>query len=371
MIKESKYIKINNADGKMWLLPEVYLTAGFNIYQPSSFSGRLLKKGLPIIYKIQILRWLVDKVLKIEHCDLDIPETVRIKIEELFEKEIILSYFSGTPSVHMKPTVQISTTEEILGYAKFTAQKNIFGLFSHEKQALDYLQKKGIVNIPKSLFCEQLSDEYYLFVQDTIKTEHSKSLDVIKDEQIEFVKTFCDLSEVELEYSNTDYYYQVHQLLNHEELIRKVNIDAKTLEEVILFVDKTLECETMFSGYHGDFTPWNSLCEGNKFFVFDFEYFQYSYPKYLDILHYYTQYKLFSEDISIKKLEDDFKCAVQEGVFKELFVKPHISYMQYLLAIICFYILRSDEILDEKDIRNVGVWYGTLIALYSDIKEKE
>ena len=105
--------------------------------------------------------------------------------------------------------------------------------------------------------------------------------------------------------------------------------------------------------------------------MFDFEYFQYSYPKYLDIFHYYTQFKVFSEDISIRKLEDDFKCAVQEGVFTELFAKPYISYIQYLLAIICFYILRSDEILDEKDIRNVGVWYGTLIALYSDVKEKE
>ena len=58
-------------------------------------------------------------------------------------------------------------------------------------------------------------------------------------------------------------------------------------------------------------------------------------------------------------------------MFTELFAKPYISYIQYLLAIICFYILRSDEILDEKDIRNVGVWYGTLIALYSDVKEKE
>lgn len=371
MLKESNYIKISNAEGKIWILPEKHLKVGFNIYQPTSLSGRLLKKLLPMIYKVSIVRWLVDKVLKIEHCDLDIPEAVRVKIEELFEQEIILSYFSGTPSAHMKPTVQISTTDEILGYAKFTSKKNIFNLFSHEKQVLDYLQKKGIVNIPKNLFCGQLSDEYCLFVQDTIKTERSKSLDVITDKQIKFVKNFCELSEVEMEYFNTDYYHQVHQLLNQKELIRKFNIDAKILEKVILFVDKTLECEILFSGYHGDFTPWNSLYEGNDFFVFDFEYFQYSYPKYLDVFHYYTQFKLFSEDISIKKLKEDFKCAVQEGMFAELFVKPYISYIQYLLAIICFYILRSDEILNEKDIRNVGVWYGTLIALYSDIKEKE
>ena len=371
MLKESNYIKISNTEGKVWILPEEHLKVGFNIYHPTSFSGRLLKKVLPSIYKATIIRRLVDKALKIEHCDLEIPETVRIKIEELFDQEIFFSYFSGTPSVHMKPTVQISTTKEILGYAKFTSKKNIFDLFSYEKQVLDYLRKKGIVNIPQSLFCEQLSDKYYLFVQDTIRTERSKSLNVIANKQIKFVKNFCDLSEVEMEYSYTDYYCQIHQLLNDTELIGKFNLDAKVLEEVISFVDKTLECETIFSGYHGDFTPWNSICEGDNFFVFDFEYFRYSYPKYLDILHYYTQFKLFAEDISIKKLEDDFRCAVKEAVFKELFEKPNISYLQYLLAIMCFFILRSDGILNEKDTRNIGVWYGTLIALYSDIKEKE
>lgn len=371
MLKESKYIKISNAEGKIWVLPEKYLKIGFNIYQPTSLSGRLLKKLLPIIYKVSIARWMVDKTLKIEHCNLDIPRTVRMKIEELFAEEIIFSYFSGTPSVHMKPTIQISTTDRILGYAKFTSKKNIFNLFFHEKEVLDYLQKKDIDNIPKSLFCGQLSDGYYLFVQDTIKTERSKSLDRITDKQIKFVKKFCDLSEVEVEYTNTDYYRHVHQLLNQKELILKYNVDEKRLEEVVSFIDKTLECENVFSGYHGDFTPWNSICEGKDFFVFDFEYFKYSYPKYLDVFHYYTQFKLFSEDISIEKLKDNFRLAVQDGVFMELFVTPYISYMQYLLAIICFYILRSDEIVNENDISNVAIWYGTLVALYGDIKEKE
>ena len=65
-----------------WILPEEHLEIGFNIYQPTSLSGRLIKKVLPIIYRVPLVRWLVDKTLKIKHCDLDIPETIQTKIKD-------------------------------------------------------------------------------------------------------------------------------------------------------------------------------------------------------------------------------------------------------------------------------------------------
>jgi len=149
------YIKIQNRNGKVWLLPQYNLDRALHLYQPSSIRGKALKRYLPLGLKIIILKGIVKKILKIQDCTLEMDSRIDEIIRGIFgQGNLVYSCFLGTPSKHQKETIQITSLNNIVGYCKVTNNKEVTNLFIQEKKILDRLDECGVENVPRCLWCE-------------------------------------------------------------------------------------------------------------------------------------------------------------------------------------------------------------------------
>lgn len=93
--------------------------------------------------------------------------------------------------------------------------------------------------------------------------------------------------------------------------------------------------------FHGDFTPWNMICELDQLKVFDFEYAQKFYPPLLDAYHFCLQTELFvNANFDPAKAYENIKKRLIEYKFPYKF---EIGMIMYLLHIIYFYTVRSKK----------------------------
>lgn len=351
------YVKIRNNDDKVWILPLENISVALNLYQPSSVKGILLKKYLPISMKMQWTRLLAKRVLHIEDCDLEVPDDVLAALKKVFENdEIEFAYFAGTPSKHQKGTIQIFSNNNILGYAKFSDNEDVQLLFRKEKEFLEWLDKCGVGCVPKCLLCKVVENENVVFVQNTIKTQESKIIHEISDVHVGFLQEFCEKTLVKCDYQTTDYYNMLGELKNNLYVLDELKIDTQAVLDSIAIVEERLENEREFCAFHGDFTPWNTFVENNHLFVFDFEYAKKTYPKYLDVFHFFTQRLMFEKNMNASRIMRVFEKEVLNSRVSELFENSYESYLQYLLSVIAFFVQRDKGVFSSEGIKNLQIW---------------
>ena len=351
------YVKIRNNDDKVWILPLENISVALNLYQPSSIKGILLKKYLPICMKMQWTRLLSKRVLHIEDCDLEVPDDVLAALKKVFENdEVEFAYFAGTPSTHQKGTIQIFFDNNILGYAKISANKDVQLLFQKEKEFLDLLDKCVVWCVPKCLLCDTIGDENMIFVQDTIKTQESKIIHEISEVHVEFLQEFCEKTSVKCAYQTTDYYKKLEELKNNLYILDDLKIDTQAVLKAIAIVEERFKNEKEFCAFHGDFTPWNTFVENNHLFVFDFEYAKKTYPKYLDVFHFFTQRLIFEKNMNANQIMELFEKEVLNSRVSVLFKNSYESYLQYLLSVIAFFVQRDKGVFSSEGIKNLQIW---------------
>lgn len=364
MRTENDYIYVSNADGKVWILPTQNLKTGFNIYQPSSRKGILLKRYLPLVMKIPIVRSAAMKRLGIHYGELNVPQSVMNAIKNTFGgDDLTLSYFAGTPSIHQKETVQVSRYDQILGYVKFTKSKEIQKVFASEQEYLDWLDSKAVGNIPHCLYCGRVDDELYVFIQDTIKTNQAIMEHELGKWHIAFLDELKSKTEVVCAFGESDYRQTLDLLKAQLHVLKSYGIACKSFDRGLRIVETSLEGVNHFSAYHGDFTPWNSFVENGRLYAFDFEYAKKTYPAYMDVFHYYTQSSIFEQKRTADEIYHGFRGLVSEGILKGLFKEPEIAYLQYLYAVISFYVQRDGENLKGDNRRNMQIWLGLIDLL--------
>lgn len=365
-MRKDGYIKIKNQDGKTWILPKKNLVIALNLYQPTSVRGILLKKYFPVCMKVQLFGWLIKKILHIQDCDLEVPEEVIDMLKEVFDdEEIEFAYFAGTPSAHQKGTIQIATKDKILGYAKFSNVNMIQSLFYEEKEFLDWLSKCQVKNIPKCLLCEEIENGTTIFIQDTEKTTKSRIVHKSSDLHIAFVRELCEKTKVECDYENTDYCKMIQVLKENLAVLDNLDIEAKVMLESISLIEESLKNEKVFSAFHGDFTPWNTFIENNNLYVFDYEYARRTYPKYLDVFHFFTQTMLFEKNGDAHQIMKLFQKEFGLERYRGLFENPYVSYLQYLVSIIAFYVERDKGMFQQEVINNLKIRYELVRKLLS------
>ena len=357
-MKKYEYIKIQNKDDKVWKFPVNNLKVGLNLYQPSSIKGKVLKRFLPLCLKTPVLDRVVKKIMHITPSCLNIPEGVVNTLKNVYgKKDVEYAVFEGTPCTHQKTTVQIAQGKHILGYAKFSKKKSVQELFLKEKEILEWLHASGLNNIPKCVLCEATSDGQLLFIQDTKKTTSSKVSHKLGRAHQAFLSEMSEKTETMCDYERSDYYIQLEALKKNLDVLEKAGIGTESIIEAIAVVEKKLENEKNFSAYHGDFTPWNTfVLENEEIYVFDFEYAMKTYPKHLDAFHFFTQTMIYQKDKSAKEIMEMFE---SKHVFKQiqkLFENPYVSYLQYLISIIGFYVKRDGDNLNQNNIHNFNVW---------------
>lgn len=341
-----------NADGKCWWMPVRHMAIAMNLYQPSGVKGKLLKQVLPWMYWNPIVR----KVLHTERLQLKLGDELKELLEKIFGKQDLeFAIFGGTPCVHQKITMQISKGKNILGYVKMTESKNIFGIFEHEKNILDTLYKKGIIHIPKCLYCGTLENGLHLFVQSTIKTLHSKILHMWGEKHEQFLKDLNMHTKQELYFEDSDFYRDLNVLREYLPILGNPDVLSKTIQNVqAQYAGKRV----VFSAYQADFTPWNMFVESGELFVFDWEYARLTYPPRLDYFHFLIQTSVFEKHYTpqeiikeIRKKQIDLKQKYNNNLF---------NLKCYLLSIISIYLGREKETISDNTKEHISLWINLL-----------
>lgn len=355
-----RYFKVSNSDQKVWYIPDRNSSIALELYQPSSFKGKLLKTTFPLLKPVLFFR----SVLGIVALPIRINPRFYDLMCRLFKTDKIdISIFGGTPSAHQKVAVQISTGNRILGYCKASENIEISALFVHEEAMLKELRSFGITEIPECLYCGNGIDGENLFVQTTTKTRRSKVCHKLSAIHWEFLNKLYLKTKRKLPFEQTDY-YQSLEFLKHN-LNYLLGFNSNAVELAIKKVEKHY-CNRLveFSVFQADFTPWNTYVEKGILFVFDWEYSKRTFPPFLDAFHFFTQACIFEGHCSESEIFKAYKSGKNQ--FRIFVEDPDIMYMSYLIYVISFYTNREKGIYNTCINNNIHTWLKLLHFLHNE-----
>lgn len=350
---DEKFYRFGNADGKYWIMPARGMRTAMNLYQPSGIKGKMLRTLLPYLHFIPLVR----KVLRAEtwHCRLQ--DELEKLLYGIFAAETLdFSIFEGTPSVHRKITMQLSSGKKILGYCKLSESDNIKELFDKESKMLSWLEEREINGIPRILYCGTLSNRMHVFVQSTAKTASSAVIHEWNKLHEDFLSQLHEKSKQLIQFEESDLYKSIIALEKHFDWLPD-NIDESIILKAISDIRKRYcGCEVEFSAYHGDFTPWNMFVEKKELFVFDFEYAGMSYPKGLDRYHFFTQTAIFEKNWGA----DDITAFIENGNCKWI---DKLLYKIYLLDMVSRFTIRENGKVNGEAAKPFFLWCKILESL--------
>lgn len=286
---------ITNADGKSWLLPAHNMRVALGLYQPSGRNGKLLKALFPWLHRLPFVR----KAIKAETICCTLQQELKELLQRIFNcKDLEFAIFEGTPCVHQKITIQLSSGNKILGYCKASDNEEILQLFEKEVATLTLLAQKGVTNIPQALHCGTLRNGVHIFIQSTAKTTKSQVVHTWGPQQEQFLTKLHEKTRQALPFEESDYYRSITALQEHIDWL-----PATTDKEVVTTAIARVMAENCgkmveFSACHADFTPWNMFVERSELFVFDFEYTALTYPPGIDRCHFELQTAIFEKRLS-------------------------------------------------------------------------
>lgn len=364
-----KYLVLQNADGKKWMLHEKNLNVALCLYQPSSLKGRLLKKMLPILVKVPFIPNSVYKKFGITRGTNRISQDGQAFFSELYTdaQDIQIAVFYGTPGTHQKITAQISMGDTILGYCKFTENQEIYRIFQHEQKVLKYLEDCGITNIPKCIRCDLVEAGKYIFAQTTIKTRKSEVRHELGMPELDFLRGLAEHTQTTSAFEHTDFYQSVQKLYRNMNALEEKGYHTQNVRKACDNVVAYYQHQTEFSAYHRDFTPWNTFVENGTLFVFDFEYAAYQYPACLDAIHYLIQTAIFEKRMMPKDIYALYRKECESGVLKGVFECPEIALQAYLVDIISLYASRGRDCLqDAGTVKLLNIWSELCAVLCED-----
>ena len=287
-----RFYRFGNADGKFWIVPARGMRTALSLYQPSGIKGKMVKAMLPCLHLFAPVR----KVIKAKTINCRLNNELHSLLCEVFDvQEIEFAVFEGTPSVHQKITMQLSSKERILGYCKLSESSEIKTLFEKECGILERFCNSGVTGIPRVLHCGTLSNGTHIFVQSTEKNASSKAIHEWSALQERFLAQLHEKTKAVLPFEESDYSTAINALEQHLDWLPQ-DIDRDAVSKAIDSVKEIYGGkEVEFSACHGDFTPWNMFAGGKELFVFDFEYAAMTYPAGIDRYHFFTQTAVFEK----------------------------------------------------------------------------
>lgn len=351
------YYRVANADGKVWYVSNKYIKTSLQLYQPSSFKGKIFKLIFPLIKSLSFLY----KFLGVTTHHYRISLAFSSLMCDLFKVDKIdIAVFEGTPSVHQKATIQVSCKNRILGYCKISGNADVKALFYHEEFILRKLNDQDLNQNPKCLFSGPWHGNENIFVQSTVKTHQSKVLHNLARIHWNYLQQMFLKTRVEITFEESDL-FKTLQLL-------KQNLHFFTEENQILFSQCISHIEKFFGSrlvefafFHSDFTPWNMFVERGSLFVFDWEYSKRTYPPYLDAYHFFTQTCIFEKKLEAEDIYDLY--TTKKNTFTEYIENSDMMFQCYLLSIISLYIGRDNGVVNAGIKHNLNVWINLLHLL--------
>ena len=333
------------------------------IYSASSLKGVILKKFLPWMIKISLVR----RFLAIEKVNLSLKQDVKKVLDEISPESLLSMYLGNTKyPQNRKVIIQIFDKSKILGYAKFGLEKIVVNAFNKEANTLLFLERNGIHGIPKVLWLGK-AGHIGGFIQSTNRKGGEQTVYTLKREHWDFLKQIKNLTGKEIDFSVSSYR---KILCSFDAALVKTDWKCKDMlrgciERIEHYYSKH-KLEVSFC--HGDFTPWNVCYHQDDLFVFDFEYAQEDFPIAMDVFHYLTQVGILTKNADAEAIFQNIMDHVEQ---LQMFVEDiKFSYIQYLLYIIAFYYKRMGEQMTEDE-RSCKIWIRLIELCLADELENE
>ena len=323
----NQHIILVNQEGKRWIFPVDNVKIGMNIYQPSSFQGKTVKKLLPYITK---WKFILNK-LHISVANMKLQDDVMQYLYHLVGGEFEYSIFYGTPSPNQKITMQINQGKKCIAYVKFSDKEHIAEYFQRECDLLKDLEEKGMSGIPKAMAFQKMGNDY-IFVQSGDKSGREKEADSFNRVHMTFLNEMYKYTKVTKSFEETKYFKMLVDL--QKCLERFESKDRDIIHKGIDKISRVWTNETEFYLYHGDFTPWNMYLKEDRLHVFDFEYAKREYPKYLDVFHFHTQIWNLVERRDMESIWNLYQGKYQKWAECLQIDNIDVYYIAYLLDII-------------------------------------
>lgn len=281
-----RFISISNSSGKNWVLPIENTSTAMEIYQPAAWRGKLIKLMLPKLIKYALIP-IKYEIVQIESV---IPaEIMNIIMERFPDDKLQVSYYGGTPGTHCKPTIQVFSGKQLLGYVKYAKDPNIAELFHNEEIILKRLHDCGIQNVPNCITNHVLSNRTAVFVQDTKKKHPSKTLHKFTQVHDLFLEQLYRMTKIRIMFQTTDF---AQTLLDLRERATTLNVfEQKLIQKATDYIWKYFNNQGLveFGACHRDFTPWNTCIVNGELFVFDWEYAKLTYPNGMDMARFFVE----------------------------------------------------------------------------------
>ena len=342
-INGKKYFVFDNGK-KTWIIPTKNMNKGFGIYQASNIKGKIMKTFFPMI------RWskIVRKIAKCRIKKLSLRREIIQIIEKYCSEDYQCSVYYGNldeSQQNAKATIQVFNQNNIFIFIKVTNNEENKKTFVKEKRALQYLERKKIVNIPKCISIEKFGG-WSAFVQDTTNKKIKSSF-IFSEAHWEFLINIYNATKCIDKYQNSDicvYFNKLSVLMENNPQLDKNNILGRSLA----YVKSWLEAdEKIYTFAHGDFTPWNTYVVEGKIYVYDFEYCLKRSVPFFDFFHFICQKNLIKRGMDTKSTIREYNAFKQRML--QFIDEPDKAFCSYLLYIITFYFVRTKNQLDLED----------------------
>ena len=107
-----------------------------------------------------------------------------------------------------------------------------------------------------------------------------------------FLQQLNEKTVVDCMFENTDFFRSLIGLQENLSVLERNGFNVECVKSGIYKILNYYANVRNYSVCHRDFTPWNMFYENDILFVFDFEYAQYTYPKY-KIIKQHTDQKTY------------------------------------------------------------------------------
>ena len=351
----NKYYFIKNKNNT-FIAPANQMKMGLSMYRPSTLKGKFFKKSC--IKKPEIL--LKKRVIESER--ILISPVIDKYFKKIFETDKINYSFcigDSTTEDNNKVTVKIFNYKS-LGYARIVCNEKTSCLQSNEIEKIEYLKEKNISGIPKIIAIDEiiLDDIKFQIRVEKVEDDDVKLNLRLNDRIMDYLRKIQDKTELkipkDISFEDTDFYSYIEYLKNTIDDEDKNN-RRKIKKAIKIIDDHKEEIEMAFS--HGDYSPWNIIDTGYSIEAIDFEYANYSMPKYIDAFHYITQAEMLGKNKEIGGIVYSYRN--YRKLLKNYIKDTDLIYLCYVVFIISFYKKRTKTKNEEVN-KYFRIWIGLL-----------
>lgn len=335
---------------RWWLLPldnRSTTVSGLDMLHPVSLAAKVAKIGARVMAQFGPHRLVGKWQIRLSGQP-DLGTSFDIK-------DLHFAYFTGTEGPHRKTALQIMEKDGVIrGFAKMSRATHIRPYIRHEAETLARVAALGLpsADVPKVL---ALRDDPDLTL---LVTDSSKPADVASPlkpaaQHLRWLHDLC---------TRTGH-------VGAESLLEDLLTQLASVEAVagIAWRDRITRALTTLRPVagdiqlclvHGDFTPWNCFVQGDRLYVFDWEYANLAWPVGFDLVHFLLAPIPLDQKVQILPRVHAMLTASQFGGNKKAAARA------LLLSLVChslFYIGRLAEAERAVADWTEGPVYGTMI----------